>query len=149
MRMPNMRRRSSSRELLGTYEAQMVRALGEIDQALNLVKYLARASGGPADAEELKDKGLLPADLLFIVSIADREGNVRGKHPRGQPAQSSPIRTMFRAQRDGDVFFIGRLPRGPTGDATLAVQPRLESPSGAFDGVVIVAVGCGLFCQRL
>src|ERR1700729_1683104 len=29
----------SSRELLGTYEAQVVRALGEIDGALNLVKF--------------------------------------------------------------------------------------------------------------
>src|ERR1700689_1669600 len=29
----------SSRELLGTYEAQVVRALREIDQTLNLVKF--------------------------------------------------------------------------------------------------------------
>jgi EAL domain-containing protein (putative c-di-GMP-specific phosphodiesterase class I) len=40
----------SSRELLGTYEAQVVRALREIDQALNLVKYWYELDGQIAES---------------------------------------------------------------------------------------------------
>src|SRR3984957_17587520 len=59
----------SSRELLGTYEAQVVRALGEIDEALNLVKLWTDRDDGRHTLAQLKDKGLLPPDLLFNVSI--------------------------------------------------------------------------------
>ena len=55
----------SSGELLGTYEAQVVRALREIDQTLNLVKYWHDIDRGSRRLEELKNRGLLPPDLLF------------------------------------------------------------------------------------
>ena len=61
--------------LLDAYEAQAARALAEIDQVLNVVKYWPRRSSGSPLAE-LKKKGLLPSDLLFTVSIADRAGTI-------------------------------------------------------------------------
>src|SRR6185436_4254221 len=61
----------SARELLDTYEAQVVRALREIDQTLNLVKYWHARDASHAQLSELADIGLLPPDLVFIVSIAD------------------------------------------------------------------------------
>src|ERR1700722_13231769 len=64
----------SSRELLGTYEAQVVRSLGEIDQALDLVKFWPERSRHTL--ADLKDKGLLPPDLLFTVSITDAKGAI-------------------------------------------------------------------------
>src|SRR5580698_8250856 len=64
----------SSRELLGTYEAQVVRAMREIDQALNIVEFWPERGLGRHTIADLKDKGLLPADLLFTVSIADVKG---------------------------------------------------------------------------
>ena len=66
----------SSRELLSTYEAQVVRALREIDLTLTLVKYWPELSGGHHTLADLKNKGLLPPDLLFVVSIADRNGAI-------------------------------------------------------------------------
>src|SRR6202011_5914779 len=60
----------SSRELLGTYDAQVARALHEIDQSLNLVKYWHEGDRKHSSLVELKDQGLLPPDLLFGVSIA-------------------------------------------------------------------------------
>jgi len=50
----------SSRELLDTYEAQVVRALREIDQTLNLVKYWHEQAAGQHNLAQLKSKGLLP-----------------------------------------------------------------------------------------
>ncbi len=133
----------SSRELLDTYEAQVVRALREIDWTLNLVKYWHERKDGRGGLLELKNEGLLPPDLLFVVSIADRNGVIVDST---QPSvgQNVSARDYFQKQRDGESFFIGQLPRGLTGDAKLQFSHRLES-NGAFDGVVIVAVDAAYF----
>ncbi len=134
----------SSRELLDTYEAQVVRALREIDQALTLVKFWPERRSGRQTLSELKDKGLLPPDLLFIVSIADPTGTVVEST---RPIEKSTVadQDSFRQQRDNDTFYIGHLPRGSTGDAKLLFSRRLNAPDGAFDGVVIVAVEADFF----
>ncbi|MDP9084576.1 MAG: EAL domain-containing protein [Pseudomonadota bacterium] len=134
----------SSRELLDTYEAQAVRALREIDQALNLVKYWPERRSHRHTLSDLKDRGLLPPDLLFTVSMADREGTiVESTRPIAQPTVAD--QESFRQQHDSDTFYIGHLPRGSTGDAQLLFSRRLEAPDGAFDGVVMVAVEADFF----
>jgi hypothetical protein len=50
-------------ELLDTYEAQIVRALREIDQTLKFVKYVYETKGASAALSDLKGRGLLPPDL--------------------------------------------------------------------------------------
>ena len=133
----------SSRDLLGTYEAQVVRALREIDQTLNLVKYWHERGGGSRLAE-LRDNGLLPPDLLFVVSIADRAGVVVDS-TRAFAGANVASQDYFRMQREADNFYIGQLPRGPTGNAKLQFSRRLTAPDGSFDGVVIVAVDADYF----
>ena len=134
----------SSRELLGTYEAQIVRALGQIDQALNLVMYWPDRPAGGHILADLKTKGLLPPDLVFTVSIADARGAiVESTRPIG--LNNVVDQNTFRQQRDGEVFLIGQLPRGPTGEAKLQFSRRLSTPNGEFDGVVIVSVGADYF----
>jgi diguanylate cyclase (GGDEF)-like protein len=133
----------STRELLGTYEAQVVRALREIDLTLNLVKYWPERRAGHHTLADLEDRGLLPSDLLFVVSIADRDGAIvdstrpPGKHVADQEA--------FRKQHDSDVLVIGQLPRGPTGEAKLEFSRRLNDANGAFDGAVFVSVDVNYF----
>jgi diguanylate cyclase (GGDEF)-like protein len=134
----------SSRELLGTYEAQVVRALGQIDETLNLVKFWPERAAHGHTLADLKDKGLLPPDLLFTVSIADANG-VIVESTRPAELKSVADQDTYRKQLDSDVFFIGPIPRGPTGDARLQFSRRLSGPNGAFDGVVIVAVAADYF----
>jgi diguanylate cyclase (GGDEF)-like protein len=134
----------SSRELLGTYEAQVVRALGEIDEALNLVKLWIDRDDGRHTLAQLKDKGLLPPDLLFTVSIADAKGAIV-ESTRPIAVTNIADQDIYRQQLDGEVFFIGQLPRGPTGDAKLQFSRRLSAPNGAFDGVVMVTVDASYF----
>jgi diguanylate cyclase (GGDEF)-like protein len=134
----------SSRELLGTYEAQVVRALGEIDQTLNLVKFWPKRPAGGHTLADLKHKGLLPPDLLFTVSIADAEGVIQ-ESTRAVRQRTITDQDAFLSQRDRDVFFIGQLPRGPTGDAKLEFSRRLNDSNGLFDGVVIVSIGADYF----
>jgi diguanylate cyclase (GGDEF)-like protein len=134
----------SNRELLGTYEAQVVRALREIDQSLNLIKYWRERDGGRRTLAELKERGLLLPDLLFTVSIADRHGAIidsTAAPPRAGVAEED----YFRAQHESDGFFVGRPPRGAADETNLQFSRRLNAADGSFDGAVIVTVGAGYF----
>jgi diguanylate cyclase (GGDEF)-like protein len=133
-----------SHELLGTYEAQVVRVLHEIDQTLNLVKFWHERAGMHGTLAELKDRGLLPPDLVFSVGIADRHGTIlESTRPLG--AVSVADRGYFRDQRDGDSIRVGHLPRGSTGDGRVPFTRRLNAANGDFDGAVIVAVDAAFF----
>jgi len=134
----------SSRELLGTYEAQVVRAMREIDQALNMVEFWPERAVGRHTLSDLKDRGLLPADLLFTVSIADAKG-VIVESTRPIERQDVAAQDTFRKPRDGVAFFVEQLPLGPTGGAKLQFSRRLSTQNGAFDGVAIVAVEADYF----
>jgi diguanylate cyclase (GGDEF)-like protein len=134
----------SNRELLDTYEAQVVRALHEIDQSLNLIKYWHDRDGGRRTLAELKERGLLLPDLLFTVSIADRRGTIIDS-TAALPQASVAEEEYFRTQRDSDAFFVGRPPRGAADETNLQFSRRLSAADGSFDGVVIVKVGAGYF----
>jgi diguanylate cyclase (GGDEF)-like protein len=133
----------SSRDLLDTYEAQVVRALREIDQTLNLVKYWHERGGGKGLAE-LRENGLLPPELLFVVSIADRAGTVVDS-TRAAAGQNVASQDYFRAIRNNGSFYVGQLARGLTGNAKLQFSRRLSALDGSFDGAVIVAVDADYF----
>jgi diguanylate cyclase (GGDEF)-like protein len=125
-------------------EAQVVRALGEIDQTLKLVKFWTEHQTGRHTLALLKGRGLLPPDLLFTVSIADSQGAIA--ESTGPTAlKYITDQDTFREQRDSDEFFIGQMPRGPAGEAKLQFSRRLNDSTGAFDGVVIVAVNADYF----
>ncbi len=134
----------SSLEILETYEAQVVRALREIDDTLNAVTYWYEKAAERHGLAELQEHGLLPPDLLFVVSIADREGNVVDS-TRPLDKRSIADRDYFLQQRNGTSLFVGRLAPGPTGDAKLTFSRRLDSATGEFDGVVLVAVDAAYF----
>jgi diguanylate cyclase (GGDEF)-like protein len=135
---------ASNRELLGTYEAQVVRALREIDQSLNLVKYWHERDRGRQSLAALKDKGLLPPDLLFTVSIADARGAIIDS-TAPMPRPDVADKDYFLAQRESEMLSVGRPPRGAADDAALHFSRRLDKADGSFDGVVIIMVGAGYF----
>jgi diguanylate cyclase (GGDEF)-like protein len=134
----------STHELLGTYEAQVVRAVGEIDQALNLVKFFYERGARPGLLADLRNEGLLPPDLLFVVSIAERDGSIR-ESTRPLERDNVASRDYFDQQRSVDSLFIGQLSRGSTGHTKLPFSRRLNQADGTFDGVVIVAVDADYF----
>jgi diguanylate cyclase (GGDEF)-like protein len=133
-----------SRELLGTYEAQVVGVLREIDQTLNLVKFWHERTDMRGALSELRERGLLPPDLVFSVSIADRNGTII-ESTRPLKAMSVADQDYFRKQRDSSSILVGQLPRGATGDGRLLFSRRLNAPKGDFDGVVMVAVDAAFF----
>src|SRR3984893_1516249 len=134
----------SSSELRRTYQAQDSRALHEIDKPLNLVTYWHEGGQRQRARAELRDHGLLPPDLLFNVSIANRQGMITDST---HPPQKQDVANddYLRKQLQSDTFFIGQPARGPTVDKNLYFSRRLSAADGTFDGVIVVAVDAGYF----
>src|ERR1700679_481319 len=85
-------------EQVKTYDAQVVRALREIDQTLKLVKYVAESKGAAAALSDLKVRTLLPPDVLFVVRVMNGDGAVLAStrpaevHTASDPAALSALR---------------------------------------------------------
>ena len=134
-----------TQELLSTYEAQATRALREIDQTLKLVKYAIEIHGRKQGLPDLRARGLLPPDLLFLVSIADENGTVLTS---SRPS-SSPInvdRRILEALRFSDAIAVSAPLQGaiPT-EPMIQFGRKLTTPDGAFAGVVLVSVAADYF----
>ena len=131
-------------EMLETYEAQVVRVLRDIDHTLNLVKVWPERRAGKPILALLRDEGLLPPGLVFVVSIADRNGDI--VESTGLSAQPNIAdQDYFSDQRERDSPLVGRLSQGSTNESMLHFSRRLTAPDGSFDGVVVVAVRADYF----
>jgi diguanylate cyclase (GGDEF)-like protein len=131
-------------ELVNTYEAQVVRALREIDQTLKLVKYLSEMKGPSAALTELEARGLLPPDLLFVVSVVNTEGQVEASTRAAQ----APTLAPSEIQRGllGDALWVD-LPRahGAAREWTLQFGRTLTAADGTVAGAVVLAVDASYF----
>ena len=136
---------ATSRELADTYEAQIVRALREIDQTLKLVKYAYELRGRQFALRELKARALLPPDLLFVVSVADSNGEVVAS-TRGTAWPNVAGEAYFQIQRQTESFAIDIPRRDPgSGEWKLQFSRRIDAPDGTFSGIVVVAVDAAYF----
>ncbi|HZZ91253.1 MAG TPA: EAL domain-containing protein [Usitatibacter sp.] len=135
---------SSAMELGDTYEAQVVRALREIDQSLRFIQHMHLHEGPRVDLADLKARGLLPPDLLFVVGVTDRAGIVlSSSRPSGFHDVTGE--DFFRQQRGADTFFISRPRLGRDGEWKIDFSHRLSDARGGFDGVVFVTVAASYF----
>jgi diguanylate cyclase (GGDEF)-like protein/PAS domain S-box-containing protein len=137
----------SSRELVDTYEAQMVRSLAAIDQTLKIIKYTYEFHGEKHALTELLGQGLLPSTLVFGIGIADHEGNIiqsAGAQMKGSIAAQSYF--AIHGERDTGLPFVGRTVHGAGADQrSLYFSRRLNAPDGMFSGIVFVAVDPAYF----
>lgn len=135
----------SSRELSETYEAQVVRALREIDQTLKIVKYAYESIGKHANLSDLKAKALLPPDLLFAVSITDDKGNLVAS-TRPSEIKNVADQEYFKTQRRVDALWVSHPWKSPAStEWKLLFSRRLNSPDGRFAGIVMISVDAAYF----
>lgn len=135
----------STHQLAATYEAQVVRALREIDQTLMIVKY-ANDVWGPQDVlQKLKARALLPPTLVFVVSIADSKGNIVAS-TRPSIGVNVADRDIFQSQRQADVLAVGRpRPSPDPGEWEVQFSRKLSAPDGRFSGIAMISVAAGYF----
>jgi diguanylate cyclase (GGDEF)-like protein len=141
---------ASTRELFGTYESQVVRALREIDQTLKFVQYAAETNGDQRALTELQQRSLLPSNLLFVVNVIDLHGLVvasTGAAHKGNVADQP----YFSALRDrpaaaAQEVWVDQPRRDPQSrDWLLQFSRRLNTTDGGFAGVVTLSVDAAYF----
>jgi len=134
----------STRQILDTYEAQVIRSLGEIDQAMNLVTFW-RQQGPDARLAQLSERQLLPPDLLFIISVVDADGTILDS-TRGTRIGGTMQAAEFAMLRDGLQVVVGRPVKSADGSGSrLAFARRQETRDGRFEGAIVVDVDAEYF----
>jgi diguanylate cyclase (GGDEF)-like protein len=130
-------------ELVNTYEAQVLRALREIDQTLKLVQYEYKSKGARA-LSDLKTEGLLPPDLLFVVSILDSQGTVMvSTRPAATP---SVVKSQFQQKLQSDALWVDAPHKDAlSGEWTLQFGRALNAADGSAAGAVLITVDASYF----
>ncbi|WP_156966427.1 PDC sensor domain-containing protein [Algiphilus aromaticivorans] len=108
---------SLATDVADTYEAQVVRALREIDHALKLVRYELIDRPGDAAAsdvlENLAEQDLLLPSLLFTVNVLDGEGRVVASTEGGAEPVDAAFAELLQRARSADA--LGDRPAAPGG----------------------------------
>ena len=135
----------SSHQLAETYEAQVLRALREINQTLKLVQYEYASTGKYDKLHALKASGLLPPDLLFTVSIANEKGDIVAS-TRPPDLVDVADQAYFKVQRQIDTLWVSPPSRSSaSAEWKLMFSRRLSSPNGKFAGIVMLSVDAAYF----
>lgn len=132
---------ASTERILETYEAQVTRSLGEIDQAMNLVTWW-REQGADRRIAQLSARDLLPPELVFGVSVVDPTGRLVDTN---QSASTASARPYLDTLRGGEQVVVGYPSRTSDGRSTLQFARRLDAQDGGFAGAVIVEVDADFF----
>lgn len=138
--------RALAADVAETYEAQAVRALREIDNTLKLVRYELDSKAASTALDDLRDRELLPPELLFTVTIAASDGTVLATtHPSGTKNISSFDYFRAARNREGGGLVVGVPRRDPeSGEWQLYFSRRVRN-HGGFAGVVVLSVHAGYF----
>src|SRR5450830_1960155 len=136
---------TASLEIGATYEAQMLRAVHEIDQTLKLVKYTYEAEGERNPLPRLKERVLLPPPLLFDVSVVNPDGGLVAS-TRANETEHIADPDELQTLRHNDVLSISHPWKNPvTGEWRLRFSRRLNAADGAFSGIARVEVDAAYF----
>lgn len=132
-------------EISISYEAQVLRALDEIDNTLKVVMYAYEQGGSDSVLAELKARKLLPVDLLFIVTIIDNKGKVVASTSHATMSSIGGYE-YIPGSHVKDELGVG-LPvlNQETGEWTLYFSRQLVTTDGSFTGMVVIAVDAGYF----
>ena len=132
-------------DVADTYEAQVVRALREIDHTLKLVGYSLSTDTPGRVLADLRDKELLPPELLFTVNVLDANGIMRATtHPAN--AAGHPDAAFLDLVADSRGMAVG-LPRyaDVSGEWRLHFGRPHRDGNGDVAGIVTLSVHAGYF----
>ena len=130
----------SSRELVETYEAQMIRNLGTIDQTLKTIDYAYDLQKKESTLSDLQQAGLLPSTLIFRISVADRDGKVIASTHADHPDDVSQQAFFLAHRANPSTFPIVTVVPLPNGHWKMQFSRRLDAADGSFNGIAIASV---------
>jgi len=128
-----------------TYEAQVVRAVREIDQSLKVVKRGYEIGSNKATLAIVEDWDLLLPDFLFVTSITDADGNIISSS-RAFEKTNIAAQSYFLEQREFDHLAVSQPWQEPYNETwKLTFSRRINTPSGAFAGIALASVDANYF----
>jgi diguanylate cyclase (GGDEF)-like protein/PAS domain S-box-containing protein len=132
--------REIAREQVDTYEAQLGRNLANIDQTLKVLKYAVEINGPAGALVALRKQALLPSNLIFLVSVADKNGIVVASNPAARQIDVSRERyfTVHRDESTSRPFVSQTISDGARAEPHIHFTRRLNDAGGAFAGIAIV-----------
>ncbi|WP_198411342.1 putative bifunctional diguanylate cyclase/phosphodiesterase [Marinimicrobium alkaliphilum] len=134
---------SMTTDVAQTYEAQVVRALREIDQTLKLVRYDVQRQAPEAAIDDLNEQDLLPPSLLFSVAVLSPEGNLLATHGRFG-LERAEERAFFQRALRTQQLTLSR-PIDTDVGAFLYFARGMTDEQGRDSGVVTLAVHAEYF----
>ncbi|WP_201765679.1 PDC sensor domain-containing protein, partial [Desulfotignum phosphitoxidans] len=133
-------------DVADTYEAQVVRALREIDHTLKMVRYYLEDRPAQEILGDLRAEGLLLPGIIFTVSIIDARGEILDStNDASTPGNVAAMDFFYRAKAQEDVV-IGQPQQDPDSDEWVLTFSRGVKETGdRFAGIVAVSVHAGYF----
>ncbi len=137
-----------SQEMADTYEAQVVRALHDIDQTLKFIQYAYEQKGQMAVLDDLKTRTLLLPDRLFTISIMDRQGSAVASTRQGGSADPTALAFFSGPAHNDRIWVSPPLPDPITGEPMLKFSRSMRAADGAFADVITVSVAAAYFVSN-
>lgn len=129
-----------------TYEAQVVRALREIDHALKMVRYHLGHLPVQEILEDLRSAELLPPEIIFTVSIIDARGEILDSTNRSSLPENVTAMDFFKRAQEQEEMVIGQPQRDRQSDEWRLTFSRPFGEAGQrFAGIVAVSTHAGYF----
>lgn len=130
---------------VGIYEAQMIRALREIDRILAVTAYAIEQDGPQTALASLDAKNLLPPKMLFDVSVTDAQGNViasNSNHGVQESVSRADFLSMAQLQWPDAQVYVGHPSQSSHSPyrATVRFVRRIDSTAHQHIGFIVVAV---------
>ncbi|WVV49114.1 hypothetical protein THH46_12840 [Pseudomonas sp. NA13] len=134
----------ASLEIGATYEAQILRAVREIDQTLKLVKYTYESGRETNPLPQLKARALLPS-LICLTSAWSTP--LAGSSPAPSRARPEAGLPRMSCKRWGVTLHCRSAVRGKARrrGVEVAFQPAARRGDGAFAGIAMVEVDAAYF----
>ena len=130
-----------SREMADTYEAQVVRALHDIDQTLKFIQYVYEQKGQVAVLNELKTRALLLPDLIFTISIVDRQGSVVASTRQGGSPDLTALAFFSGPAHNGKIWVSPPQLDPVSGETLLKFSRSMRAADGVFADVITISEG--------
>ncbi|WP_245573453.1 putative bifunctional diguanylate cyclase/phosphodiesterase [Marinimicrobium agarilyticum] len=132
---------SAATDAADTYEAQVVRALREIDQTLKLVRYDVQRHPPNVAINALNERNLLPPSLLFSVAVLSPRGEILATHGRFG-LEHPEEHDFFQRARRTDQLTLSQPVETPEGPFLYFARGMTENQTSE---VIVLAVHAGYF----
>ena len=140
---------AKARSLNRAFEEYTERALSQLDQISNFVAYGVEQRGRDVDLPGLLRRGLVTQPGLVALYVADADGNVIASTGQGLGLNVAD-REHFKVHVDGKTpgLYISKPLVSRVSQAwTIQLSRRLQTPQGAFAGVVVVLTDPSYFTR--